>query len=398
MTMTITRNGKIARLPREIREQLNIKLDDGMEAGPILEWVNELPETKKVVAELFEGKPINAQNLTEWRQGGHQDWLRARERIDLAQQLEEQAEDLEDPEGRPRLSSDRLGMIMTIELGAMLKQWQAGTGEPPERWRQLRELLHELAVLRRADHRALRAEIAEERWECQAQEYEQRQGEQEIRDEEIEENVKRIGTTLSIMDIDPRKVWLLQTEAREAFREGKGMPQSVLDCVEKASLRETESPKPKVQRQKRAKTRGSGGGGGMTNDECQMTKEARMTKSEGNRAVQRAEAEGSPKPGVQSPRSKVQSQEENEEGQEDGHEKARKDTKREIAQEQGAGANQGESNPIKANQTENEPGMGVQSREIGEDPPSQGYGAASENEDEDEEEGGRANQSESNRK
>jgi hypothetical protein len=145
--MSTTRNGKIARLPRSVRMHLDTRLDDGMEAEPLLEWVNGLPETKVMLQEKFEGKPINPQNLSEWRQGGHQDWLRARERIELAQQMAEQAQDLDESAEGPRLASDKLGLVMTVELAAMLKQWQSGTDEPKERWRQLREL----AELRRDD-------------------------------------------------------------------------------------------------------------------------------------------------------------------------------------------------------------------------------------------------------
>ena len=39
-----TRNGKIARLPLEIREQLNRRLDDGEQGQPDLDWLNALPE------------------------------------------------------------------------------------------------------------------------------------------------------------------------------------------------------------------------------------------------------------------------------------------------------------------------------------------------------------------
>src|SRR5580700_11744704 len=128
--MSITRNGKIARLPRAVRNQLDLHLDNGMEAEPILEWVNALPETQALMREKFEGKAINPQNLSEWRQGGHEDWLRNQQRIELARLLAEQAQDLDEPEEGPRLTSDRLALVLTVELAAMVKEWQAGTGEP----------------------------------------------------------------------------------------------------------------------------------------------------------------------------------------------------------------------------------------------------------------------------
>ena len=51
-------NGKIARLPRTVREQLNRRLDDGEAAGPLLTWLNGLPETQSVLAEGFGGRAL----------------------------------------------------------------------------------------------------------------------------------------------------------------------------------------------------------------------------------------------------------------------------------------------------------------------------------------------------
>jgi len=121
-TMSATRNGKIARLPRPVRNQLDLHLDNGMEAEPILEWVNALPETQALLRDKFEGKPINPQNLTEWRQGGHQDWLRNQQRLELARHMAEHAQDLDDPREGPRLTSDQLGLVLTVELAAMVKE------------------------------------------------------------------------------------------------------------------------------------------------------------------------------------------------------------------------------------------------------------------------------------
>ena len=71
---TKTRIGKIARLPHSIREQLNLKLHDGVPAKSILPWLNSLPEAKAILAD-FDNCPISKQNLSEWKQGGHRDWL-----------------------------------------------------------------------------------------------------------------------------------------------------------------------------------------------------------------------------------------------------------------------------------------------------------------------------------
>ena len=59
--------GKIARLPKSIREKLNRRLEDGQPASEILPWLNALPRVQKILAAQFAGAPIKAQNLSNWR-------------------------------------------------------------------------------------------------------------------------------------------------------------------------------------------------------------------------------------------------------------------------------------------------------------------------------------------
>jgi hypothetical protein len=72
-------NGKIARLPRAIRKNLNERLDRSEPGLQLLVWLNALPEVKQVVQKKFASAPINKQNLSNWRQGGFQEWLVWRE-------------------------------------------------------------------------------------------------------------------------------------------------------------------------------------------------------------------------------------------------------------------------------------------------------------------------------
>ena len=74
----MTRNGKIARLPWSIRNELNRRLRDGEEGKRLVEWLNSLPEVQEALQEHFGGRPINEQNLSEWKQGGYEDCLRIR--------------------------------------------------------------------------------------------------------------------------------------------------------------------------------------------------------------------------------------------------------------------------------------------------------------------------------
>ena len=86
----MTRTGKIARLPNDLRDQLNRRLRDGEKGKTLLKWLNALPEVRAVLAAEFNRQPINPTNLTEWKQGGHRDWLVSQDALNLARNLEDQ--------------------------------------------------------------------------------------------------------------------------------------------------------------------------------------------------------------------------------------------------------------------------------------------------------------------
>ena len=60
---------------------------DGQSASKLLPWLNAMPEVKKILGEDFEGLAVSDQNLSDWRNGGHQDWLLKRERIARTREL-----------------------------------------------------------------------------------------------------------------------------------------------------------------------------------------------------------------------------------------------------------------------------------------------------------------------
>lgn len=88
------RQGKIARLPAAIRDEVNRRLHDGQTGSQIIPWLHSLPEVLRVLDELFGEEPITAQNLSEWRQGGYQDWLRQREKVESLKTLSSYAAQL----------------------------------------------------------------------------------------------------------------------------------------------------------------------------------------------------------------------------------------------------------------------------------------------------------------
>jgi len=81
------RQGKIARLPQKIREELNQRLLDGESGKKILPWLNSLPRVREILGEDFEGLAVSDQNLSDWRNGGFADWVKQRGRIDRTREL-----------------------------------------------------------------------------------------------------------------------------------------------------------------------------------------------------------------------------------------------------------------------------------------------------------------------
>jgi hypothetical protein len=79
--------GKIARLPENLREQLNHRLLDNHPAFDILPWLNDLAPVREILAAQFKGAPINHQNLDNWRKSGFQRWFDARQSITETKEL-----------------------------------------------------------------------------------------------------------------------------------------------------------------------------------------------------------------------------------------------------------------------------------------------------------------------
>src|SRR6266853_4950456 len=89
--MNLTRNGKIARLPLAVRQELNRRMDEGEQGKKLVAWLNGLPAVQAIVAKEFGGKAIREQNLSEWKQGGYRDWLAKQEALEIAERLGEDA-------------------------------------------------------------------------------------------------------------------------------------------------------------------------------------------------------------------------------------------------------------------------------------------------------------------
>jgi len=161
--MNVTRNGKIARLPRAVRQELNRRLDDGEQAKKLVVWLNALPEVQAVLAAEFGAKAIREQNLSEWKQGGYRDWVAQQEALEVVEQLGEDAAEWKAKGRAPLTETVALWVAARYAVAARRVAETGGR----EGWRLLREMCSDIVELRKGDHSAERLQIERERLELE---------------------------------------------------------------------------------------------------------------------------------------------------------------------------------------------------------------------------------------
>lgn len=161
--MNLTHNGKIGRLPKAIRSQLNHRLENGEKGWRLVAWLNSLPKVQAVMAAEFEGKPVRQQNLSEWRKHGYARWLRQQEALGLARQLADEVGELQPP-GAPRLA-DQLAVWLTARYLVTIQKLTEKNQDGELDLRVLHELCHDVVAVRRGDHSGARLSLEQERLE-----------------------------------------------------------------------------------------------------------------------------------------------------------------------------------------------------------------------------------------
>lgn len=161
----MTRNGKIARLPHAVREELNRRLLDGEQGTALVAWLNERPDVQAVMTADFGGRAINEQNLSDWKLGGFEEWREQQESFDLASGILEEAK-ARDGLKADTLLSDRVAEMAALSLARLLR----ASGRLENGAEQREAILHtvrEVVRLRRTDREyeaALRERDRHRRW------------------------------------------------------------------------------------------------------------------------------------------------------------------------------------------------------------------------------------------
>ena len=208
----MARNGKIAHVPFEIRQELNRRLQDGEQGGPLLAWLNALPEVQAVLTREFGGCAINKQNLCEWRAGGFAQWLVRQETLAQARELAVEADELvAATEGK---LTDHLATVVAAQYASALAGWNGEvTDELRRKLRALRGLCQDIVELRRGDHSGARLKMEQERLER----------EREKTEEEVVAHFQRWAENPQVRDLICQ-AWISPEEREARLREIFGQP------------------------------------------------------------------------------------------------------------------------------------------------------------------------------
>ena len=115
------RRGKIARLPRKIREEVNVMISDGL---PYAEIIARLGD---------HGKGLNKDNLINWHAGGYRDWLRDQPWLDQLHASLDFATIVLDDSDAPKIREASL-IIAVKQMYELIKSF-----EPAEFKQQLKD-------------------------------------------------------------------------------------------------------------------------------------------------------------------------------------------------------------------------------------------------------------------
>jgi hypothetical protein len=143
-----SRNGKIARLPLAIRQQLNQRLQNGERSKDLIQWLNPLPEVQAVLAAQFNGQPIGKENLSRWKTGGYLRWEAEQTAQEAAARLVEQAAGLQ--EAAKGDLADHMTLVLTARMAVELERLDT-VPDGEEKSKIWRQLIGSLVLLRRGN-------------------------------------------------------------------------------------------------------------------------------------------------------------------------------------------------------------------------------------------------------
>ena len=142
---------KIGRIPFAVRNELNERIRDGAQGAELLDWLNGLKETKKILREM-KSDAVNAQNLTDWRSTGYADWLEDQKDADRFRRLAEVSHTLATAAG-----GSAAGVACNIATAKIMDALEGADED------KIADLTRALAALRSGENAAQKVALAEEK-------------------------------------------------------------------------------------------------------------------------------------------------------------------------------------------------------------------------------------------
>ena len=133
--------GKIARLPRDLRETLNGRMQEGVTGRRLAAWLNALPEVRQLLDRDFGGAAISEQNLTNWRHGGHREWLAEKHFQESFQGL-----------GKPAMTTEQMVAGLGLRYLKLAINWKQDREYNDARhWRRWRQMCQDVLKIHRRE-------------------------------------------------------------------------------------------------------------------------------------------------------------------------------------------------------------------------------------------------------
>src|ERR1043166_6476141 len=154
------KTSKIASLPRNIREELNCRVERSEKTRVTLQWVNAIPEVQAILKENFEGEPIKQQNLFDWKTSpGYSAWKLTQTALAFTE--DSFPDDL--PQSTLEKMSAKLIRCLQIRYAAVASALPPVHDNPELELRRLGDLCNNLTALRRGDLSAERLSVEQQR-------------------------------------------------------------------------------------------------------------------------------------------------------------------------------------------------------------------------------------------
>jgi flagellar biosynthesis GTPase FlhF len=181
----MTRNGKIARLPQPIREQINHRLQNGGEGRQITAWLNTLPEVQALMNSEFDGQSISEMNVSNWKAGGYLQWEEQQEVMDAVRSFGAAAAEVS--HATDGQLADNLAVYLAARIAVELHKPPSAQAASNGQLERLRQFCTNIAALRRGDQGERWLDLEREKLELEQKKY---QDQADARKKEAKEALK----------------------------------------------------------------------------------------------------------------------------------------------------------------------------------------------------------------